>query len=379
MMRSQQAFAFRAPGYLPPEHFDQIFPAHGTIMYFFAAMPLMIGLMDSVVPLQLGVRDVAFPTMNSTSLWLTVTGALLVNLSLVTGEFARTGWLPLPALAREGNWPALVSLLSVGAADLRRGHADDGHRLHRHDPEDTRARHGLHENDDVLLDGAGRQPADRRRLPDPYRHAGDADARPLSRLPFLHQYRRRQHDDVHQPDLGVGAPGGVHPGLPAFGIFSEIISTFSRKPLFNYRSMVIATLSICLISFCVWLHHFFTMGAGADVNAVFGISTSIIAVATGVKIFNWLFTMYGGRIYFATPMLWSLGFIVTFVVGGMTGVLLAVPPADFQLHNSLFLVAHFHNVIISGVLFAGFAGIVTGSRRRSRSGWTRRGARRRSG
>jgi cytochrome o ubiquinol oxidase subunit 1 len=145
--------------------------------------------------------------------------------------------------------------------------------------------------------------------------------------------------------------------LPAFGIFSEVISTFSSKPLFNYRSMVAATMAICLISFLVWLHHFFTMGAGADVNTFFGISTSIIAVPTGVKIYNWLFTMYGGRIRFTTPMLWSMGFLVTFVIGGMTGVLLAVPPADFLLHNSLFLVAHFHNVIIAGVVFAAFAGI----------------------
>jgi cytochrome o ubiquinol oxidase subunit I len=145
--------------------------------------------------------------------------------------------------------------------------------------------------------------------------------------------------------------------LPAFGIFSEVISTFSGKPLFGYRSMVAATLFICLVSFTVWLHHFFTMGAGADVNAFFGIATSIIAVGTGVKIYNWMFTMYGGRIRFATPMLWSVAFIVTFVLGGMTGVLLAVPPADFQLHNSLFLVAHFHNVIIGGVVFSAFAGL----------------------
>jgi len=145
--------------------------------------------------------------------------------------------------------------------------------------------------------------------------------------------------------------------LPAFGIFSEIFSTFSGKPLFGYRSMVMATMAICLISFMVWLHHFFTMGAGADVNAAFGIATSLIAVATGVKVYNWIFTMYGGTVRFETPMLWALGFLVTFVIGGMTGVLLAVPPADFLLHNSLFLVAHFHNVIIGGVLFAGFAGI----------------------
>jgi cytochrome o ubiquinol oxidase subunit 1 len=145
--------------------------------------------------------------------------------------------------------------------------------------------------------------------------------------------------------------------LPAFGIFSEVISTFSGKPLFGYRSMVAATLFICIVSFTVWLHHFFTMGAGADVNAVFGIATSIIAVGTGVKVYNWIFTMYGGRIHFTTPMLWSVGFIVTFVIGGMTGVLLAVPPADFELHNSLFLVAHFHNVIIGGVVFGAFAGL----------------------
>ena len=144
--------------------------------------------------------------------------------------------------------------------------------------------------------------------------------------------------------------------LPAFGVFSEVVSTFSGKPLFGYRSMVMATMAICVLSFMVWLHHFFTMGAGADVNAIFGIASMIIAVPTGVKVFNWLFTMYGGRIVYSTPMLWSIGFMITFVIGGMTGVLLAVPPADFVLHNSLFLVAHFHNVIIGGVLFGAFAG-----------------------
>ena len=144
--------------------------------------------------------------------------------------------------------------------------------------------------------------------------------------------------------------------LPAFGVFSEVVATFSRKPLFGYRSMVLATLAICVVSFMVWLHHFFTMGAGANVNAIFGIASMVIAVPTGVKIYNWLFTMYGGRIVYATPMLWSIGFMVTFVIGGLTGVLVAVPPADFMVHNSLFLVAHFHNVIIGGVLFGMFAG-----------------------
>ena len=144
--------------------------------------------------------------------------------------------------------------------------------------------------------------------------------------------------------------------LPAFGIFSEVVSTFSGKPLFGYRSMVAATMVICVLSFMVWLHHFFTMGAGANVNGFFGVMTMIIAVPTGVKVFNWLFTMYGGRIRFTVPILWSIGFMVTFVIGGMTGVLMAVPPADFQLHNSLFLVAHFHNVIIGGIVFGVMAG-----------------------
>jgi cytochrome o ubiquinol oxidase subunit 1 len=144
--------------------------------------------------------------------------------------------------------------------------------------------------------------------------------------------------------------------LPAFGVFSEVISTFSGKPLFGYRSMVAATMAICVLSFLVWLHHFFTMGASADVNGFFGVMTIIIAVPTGVKVFNWLLTMWGGRVRFTVPVLWSLGFMVTFVIGGMTGVLMAVPPADFQVHNSLFLVAHFHNVIIGGVLFGAMAG-----------------------
>jgi cytochrome o ubiquinol oxidase subunit 1 len=144
--------------------------------------------------------------------------------------------------------------------------------------------------------------------------------------------------------------------LPAFGVFSEVIATFSGKPIFGYRSMVLATMAIFILSFMVWLHHFFTMGAGADVNAFFGLMTMIIAVPTGVKIFNWLFTLFQGRIRFDVPLMWALGFMVTFVIGGMSGVLMAVPPADFQLHNSLFLVAHFHNVIIGGVLFGGMAG-----------------------
>ena len=358
MMRSQQALAFRAAGYLPPEHYDQIFSAHGTIMIFFAAMPLMIGLMNFVVPLQLGVRDVAFPTWNSTSFWLTATGALLVNISLVVGEFARTGWLAYPPLSELTYSPGVGvdyyvwALLISGVGTLMTGINFVTTILKIRAPGMSYMRMtmfcwtALAAN--LLIVAAF-----------PILTA-TLVMLALDRYFDFHFFTNEAGGNMMMFINLIWAWG--HPEvyilvLPAFGIFSEVISTFSSKPLFGYRSMVAATLFICLVSFTVWLHHFFTMGAGADVNAFFGIATSIIAVGTGVKVYNWMFTMYGGRIRFATPMLWSIGFIVTFVIGGMTGVLLAVPPADFQLHNSLFLVAHFHNVIIGGVLFAGFAGL----------------------
>jgi cytochrome o ubiquinol oxidase subunit I len=358
MMRSQQAVAFRAAGYLPPEHYDQIFSAHGTIMIFFAAMPIVIGIMNFVVPLQLGVRDVAFPTLNSTSFWLTATGALLVNISLVVGEFARTGWLVYPPLSELPYSPGvgvdyyLWALLISGVGTLMTGINFVTTILKIRAPGMSYLRMtifcwtALAAN--LLIIAA---------FPILTATLGMLA---LDRYLGFHFFTNEAGGNMMMFINLIWAWG--HPEvyilvLPAFGIFSEVISTFSGKPLFNYRSMVAATLFICLVSYMVWLHHFFTMGAGADVNAVFGISTSIIAVGTGVKIYNWLFTMYGGRIRFTTPMLWSMGFLVTFVIGGMTGVLLAVPPADFMLHNSLFLVAHFHNVIIGGVLFAAFAGI----------------------
>jgi cytochrome o ubiquinol oxidase subunit 1 len=358
MMRSQQAVAFRAAGYLPPEHYDQIFSAHGTIMIFFAAMPIVIGIMNFVVPLQLGVRDVAFPTLNSTSFWLTATGALLVNISLVVGEFARTGWLVYPPLSELPYSPGvgvdyyLWALLISGVGTLMTGINFVTTILKIRAPGMSYLRMtifcwtALAAN--LLIIAA---------FPILTATLGMLA---LDRYLGFHFFTNEAGGNMMMFINLIWAWG--HPEvyilvLPAFGIFSEVISTFSGKPLFNYRSMVAATLFICLVSYMVWLHHFFTMGAGADVNAFFGISTSIIAVGTGVKIYNWLFTMYGGRIRFTTPMLWSMGFLVTFVIGGMTGVLLAVPPADFMLHNSLFLVAHFHNVIIGGVLFAAFAGI----------------------
>jgi cytochrome o ubiquinol oxidase subunit I len=357
MMRSQQALAFQSQGYLPPEHYDQIFSAHGTLMILFVAMPFMIGLMNIVLPLQLGVRDVAFPTLNSVSFWLTATGALLINLSLVVGEFARTGWLPYPPLSEIAYSPGvgvdyyLWSLQISGVGTLLTGVNFVTTVLKMHAPGMTYMRMPIFcwtsLASSLLIVAAF-----------PILTATLAMLI-LDRYLGFHFFTNEAGGNVMMFMNLIWAWG--HPEvyiliLPAFGIFSEVISTFSGKPLYGYRSMVAATMAICILAFMVWLHHFFTMGAGADVNAMFGIMTTIIAVPTGVKVFSWLFTMYGGRIVYSTPVLWSLGFMVTFVIGGMTGVLMAVPPADFVLHNSLFLVAHFHNVIIGGVLFGAFAG-----------------------
>src|SRR6202161_4196559 len=358
MMRSQQALAAgHAAGYLPPEHYNQIFSAHGTIMIFFVAMPFVVGLMNFVLPLQLGVRDVAFPVLNSVSFWLTAAGVLLVNISLVIGEFARTGWLAYPPLSEIAYSPGvgvdyyLWSLQISGLGTLLSGIYLTTTILKLRAP-------GM---------GYGRMPV--------FCWTALASnllivaAFPILTATFAMLLLDRYLGFHFFTNDGGGNPmmyvnliwGWGHPEvyiliLPAFGVFSEVIATFSGKPLFGYRSMVAATMAICLLSFVVWLHHFFTMGAGANVNAFFGIMSMIIAVPTGVKMFNWLFTMYGGRVVYSTSVLWSIGFMVTFAIGGMTGVLLAMPPVDFVLHNSLFLVAHFHNVLIGGFLFGGFAG-----------------------
>jgi cytochrome o ubiquinol oxidase subunit 1 len=356
MMRSQQALAFQSQGYLPPEHYDQIFSAHGTLMIFFVAMPFVIGLMNFVVPLQLGVRDVAFPTLNSVGFWLTATGALLVNVSLLVGEFARTGWLPFPPLSELNYSPGVgvdyylwaLEISGIGTLVAAVNLVTTVLKLHA--PGMTYMRMPMFcwttLASNLLIIAAF-----------PILTA-TLTMLVLDRYLGFHFFTNEAGGNMMMFVNLIWAWG--HPEvyiliLPAFGVFSEVVSTFSGKPLFGYRSMVAATMVICILSFTVWLHHFFTMGAGADVNAIFGILSMIIAVPTGVKVFNWLFTMYGGRIVYATPVLWSLGFMVTFVIGGMTGVLLAVPPADFLLHNSLFLVAHFHNVIIGGVLFGAFA------------------------
>ncbi|CCE10235.1 cytochrome o ubiquinol oxidase, subunit I [Bradyrhizobium sp. STM 3843] len=358
MMRLQQAIALHSNGYLPPEHYNQIFSAHGTIMIFFVAMPFVIGLMNLIVPLQLGVRDVAFPTLNSVGFWLTATGALLVNMSLVIGEFARTGWLPFPPLSELTYSPGVgvdyylwaLEISGVGTLVAGINLVTTVLKLR------TRGMNYL-------------------RMPMFCWTTLASNLLIIAAFPILtatltmlildryfgfHFFTNEAGGNVMMFMNLIWAWG--HPEvyilvLPAFGIYSEIVPTFSSKSLFGYRSMVLATMAICIVSFMVWLHHFFTMGAGPEVNAIFGIASMIIAVPTGVKIYNWLFTMYGGRVRYATPMLWSVGFMVTFLFGGLTGVLLAMPPADFLLHNSLFLVAHFHNVIIGGVLFGAFAGV----------------------
>jgi cytochrome o ubiquinol oxidase subunit I len=359
LMRSQLALAAgHAKGYLPPEHYDQIFSAHGTIMIFFVAMPFVVGLMNFALPLQLGVRDVAFPVLNSVSFWLTAAGVLLVNVSLVVGEFSRTGWLAYPPLSEITYSPGvgvdyyLWSLQISGLGTLLSG---------------------INLLTTILkLRAPGMGYA---QMPIFCWTALASNLLIVASFPILTatfaMLLLDRYCGFHffTNDLGGNPMMYVnliwcwgHPEvyiliLPAFGVFSEVVATFSGKPLFGRRSMVMATMAICVLSFLVWLHHFFTMGAGADVNAFFGVATMVIAVPTGVKIFNWLFTLYGGRIRFTVPVYWTIGFMVTFVIGGMTGVLMAIPPADFVLHNSLFLIAHFHNVAIGGVVFGVMAGI----------------------
>ena len=355
MMRLHQAMAFGDNlGYLPPHHYDQIFTAHGVIMIFFVAMPLVTGLMNYLVPLQIGARDVAFPFLNNFSFWMTTAGAVLVMLSLFLGEFSTSGWLALSNLGNQDPGVGLDyyiwALQIAGVGTLLSGVNLLVTILKMRAP------------------GMGMM-----KMPVFTWTALCTNVLIVVSFPVLTAVLalmtldRYVGTNFFTTDLGGNAMLYVHliwiwghPEvyiliLPLFGVFSEIVSTYSGKRLFGYSSMVYATVCITVLSYLVWLHHFFTMGSGASVNSFFGITTMIISIPTGAKIFNWLFTMYRGRIRFEVPMLWTMGFMVTFVIGGMTGVLLAVPPADFVLHNSLFLVAHFHNVIIGGVVFGLFA------------------------
>ena len=359
LMRLHQAMAFGDnAGFLPPHHYDQIFTAHGVIMIFFVAMPLVTGFMNYVVPLQIGARDVAFPFLNNFSFWMTAGGAILVMISLFVGEFAKTGWLAYPPLSGLLQSPDvgvdyyLWSLQVAGIGTTLSGINLIATIVKMRAPGMTMMKMPVFTwtslCTNVLI---------------------VATFPVLAATLALLTGDRYLGTNFFTNDLGGNAMLYVnliwiwgHPEvyiliLPVFGIFSEVVSTYSGKRLFGYASMVYATCVITILSYLVWLHHFFTMGSGASVNSFFGITTMIISIPTGAKIFNWLFTMYRGRIKFDVPMLWTVGFMVTFVIGGMTGVLLAVPAADFVLHNSLFLIAHFHNVIIGGVVFGIFAGI----------------------
>ncbi|MCK0744381.1 cytochrome o ubiquinol oxidase subunit I [Chromohalobacter nigrandesensis] len=359
MMRTQQALAAGgSEGYLPPHHYDQIFTAHGVIMIFFVAMPMVIGLMNLVVPLQIGARDVAFPFMNNLSFWLFVAGVALTMISLLIGEYGKTGWLaysPLSGIKYSPGvgvdywiWGLQISGIGTTLTGINffvtiLKMRTKGMKLFRM-PIFTWT--SLCAN--VLIIASF-----------PILTATIA-LLTLDRYLGMHFFTNDMGGNMMMYVNLIWAWG--HPEvyiliLPAFGVFSEVIATFAKKRLFGYNTMVWATACITILSFIVWLHHFFTMGAGANVNAFFGIATMIIAIPTGVKIFNWLFTMYRGRLEFTSPVLWTLGFIITFTIGGMTGVMLAVPGANFVLHNSLFVIAHFHNVIIGGVVFGMLAGL----------------------
>ncbi|RRV48215.1 cytochrome o ubiquinol oxidase subunit I [Pseudomonas sp. p106] len=358
MMRTQLAAATGgSEGYLPPEHYDQIFTAHGVIMIIFMAMPFFTGLMNLAVPLQIGARDVAFPFLNSLSFYLLLAGVLLVNISLGVGEFAKTGWVAYPPLAGIQYSPGVGVDYYIWALQL----SGLGTTLT-----------GVNFLVTVMkMRAPGMKLMD---MPIFTWTCTWANVLIVASFPILTAalalltVDRYLDFHIFTNELGGNPMMYVnlfwawgHPEvyiliLPAFGVFSEVTSTFSGKRLFGHHSMIYASGAIAILGFAVWLHHFFTMGAGASVNTFFGLATMLISIPTGVKLFNWLFTMYQGRVRFTAPMMWTLGFMITFSIGGMTGVLLAVPGADFVLHNSLFVIAHFHNVIIGGAVFGYIAG-----------------------
>lgn len=360
MMRAQLALATSgAPGYLPPEHYDQIFTAHGVIMIIFMAMPFMIGLMNIVVPLQIGARDVAFPFLNNLSFWFTASGAILINLSLIFGEFAKTGWVAYPPLSEltfspgvgvdyyiwalqiSGLGTLLTAVNFLVTVFKMRAPGMTLMKMPIFTWACTWANILIAASFPILTAVLAMLTLDR--YLDFHFFTNEAGGNAMM---YINLFWAWGHPEVY---ILV---------LPAFGIFSEIVSTFTGKRLFGYKSMVYASGAISILGFIVWLHHFFTMGSSANVNAFFGVMTMVIAVPTGVKLFSWLFTIYRGRLRITVPVLWTLGFMVTFSIGGMTGVLLAIPGADYVLHNSLFLIAHFHNTIIGGAVFGYLAGFV---------------------
>jgi cytochrome o ubiquinol oxidase subunit 1 len=359
LMRLQQATSVGdAHGIVTASHYQEIFSAHGTIMIFFVAMGLLFALVNLIIPLQLGTRDVAFPFLNSLSFWFFAAGAILMNASLIIGDFSTAGWLSYPPLSELAYSPNtgvdywIWSLQISGIGSFLSGI-------------------------NFLTTILKKRCAGMTLMKMPMFSWTVLGSMSLVSIAFpiltvtlallaldrtlgMHFFTADGGGNMMMYVNLIWAWG--HPEvyilvLPAFGIFSEVVPVFSAKKLAGYTSMVYSIIAIVLLSFLVWLHHFFTMGAGAAVNTFFGIMTAVIAIPTGVKIFNWLFTMFRGRIRFATPMLWFMGFVILFTLGGVAGVVMAEPAGDYQLNNSLFLVAHFHSMIVSGVLFGYFAGL----------------------
>ena len=357
LMRTQQSLAVNAPGIVQPEHFAQLFSTHGSIMIFFMAMPFLTGLINYVVPLQIGARDVAFPLLNSISLMLTAGGAGLVMISLAIGEFSTGGWSGYPPYTGKvfqpgvgpDYWIWAITLSSIGSTLSGLNFVTTIYK--KRCP-------GMHLTRMPLFCWTGLCTSILLIFAMP----------PLTVATTLLALDRYLDFHFFTNDLGGNVMNYVnlfwlfgHPEvyiviLPAFGVYSEVISAFSSKELYGYKSLVIATMAIAVLSFTVWLHHFFTMGQSADVNAAFGIATMTIGVPTGVKVYDWIWTMFRGEVRFTPPMLFSIAFIITFVLGGFSGILLAIPPVDFMMHNTVFLVAHFHNVLIPGTLFGMIAG-----------------------
>jgi cytochrome o ubiquinol oxidase subunit 1 len=376
LMRTQQALAVNSPGIVEPNHFAQLFTTHGSIMIFFMAMPFLTGLINYVMPLQIGARDMAFPYLNSVGFWLTVSGAGLMMASLVVGEFSTGGWSgypPYTELAFSGGpgpdyWIWAVTLASVGSTTVGINVICTIYKFRA--PGMTWMRLPLFcwtSLCTAILMIFAMVPltlatlllaADRYGGMHFFTNDGGGDM-----MNYVNLFWLFGHPEVY---IVV---------LPAFGVYSEVISAFSSKELYGYTSLVLATCAIAILSFTVWLHHFFTMGQSANVNAAFGIATMAIGVPTGVKIYDWIWTMFRGEVRFTPSMLLSIAFMMTFVLGGFSGIILATPPLDYMLHNTLFLVAHFHNMLIPGTLYGLLAGYMYwfpkafGFRLNERLGW----------
>lgn len=360
MLWLQQAMASGSShGYLTADHFQQIFTAHGNIMVFFVAMALIFGLINYIVPLQIGARDLASPFLNTLGFWLYIAGVVMINMFfLFGGEYAATGWLAVAPLSGREFSPGVgvdywIWSLQISGIGTTLGAINFIMTILK-----MRAKGMTLWKMPLFTWGSLCS------------MLMAVTVFPLLTATIFLLFFDRYLGTHFFTTTGGGNPMMYtnliwmwgHPEvyilmLPSFGVFSEVVATFSRKRIAHYTSNVLGMIGVSSLALSVWLHHFFTMGAGANVNAFFGVMTVLIAIPTTILVFTWISTMYRGMIQFKTPMLWFLGFVGLFAIGGMAGVILAVPPADFQLHNSLFLVAHFHTMVVGGVLFGIFAGL----------------------